>query len=129
MTVYHGNGGVCKVSSNSIAEVEGWSYRESDPALKDIATLGDSEVTHKASGAARGEGSFDCLWDDSDTNGQLAMTIGSTVTLNLYPGGESANKYRTGDVVVESIEETGVFDDLVKWKVGYRGVLTLTTIT
>ena len=48
--------------------------------------MGDTARTYKSS-LTSFSGSIDVFWDETDTSGQGALTIGSEVTLNVYPEG------------------------------------------
>lgn len=130
MAAHHGNEGEVKVGTTAVACVQSWSYEESDPAMADTWCMGDTEVTHLASGAVQGSGSVSCYWSESDAGGQDALTLGATVTLNLYPEGDSAtNRYYTGDVVIESVSRSGSKGDITTAEFGFRGVLTQGTVS
>jgi len=85
-----GRNGVVKVSSNTVAEVVGFSFDEQCAVIDDSA-LGDQELTYVAGDITR-TGSIECHWDKSDSTGQGALDIGSTVTLVLQREGDD-----TGD--------------------------------
>ena len=40
--------------------------------------------------------SVECFWDETDTNGQIAIAEGSRVTLYLYPEGADSGDYYFG---------------------------------
>jgi hypothetical protein len=104
MATHHGKNGVVKVGANTVAEVDRWSVRESVEVSDDTAQ-GDTAQTHLV-GVPMWNGNLTCHWDETDTNGQQALTIGASVTLNLYPEGTgSGAKYKTGTA---SILEVGI---------------------
>jgi hypothetical protein len=54
------------------------------------------------------EASVEVFWDETDTNGQQAMSVGASVTLNTYPeGSSSTDSYKTGAAIVESRRHQG----------------------
>lgn len=102
MATHHGKHGVVKVGSNTVAEVDRWSVRESVDTVDDTAQA-DTAMTHLV-GIPGWSGSLSCHWDETDTNGQEALTIGASVTLNLYPeGAGSGATYKTGTATITEI--------------------------
>ena len=85
MATVTGNDGVVLIDTNVVAEVTSFTINENADRIEDTA-LGDSNRTYKA-GLADVSGSIECWYDKSDTNGQEAMTVGSTVNLVLRPEG------------------------------------------
>ena len=76
-------------------------------------------------------GTIDCFWDETDTTGQGAMTIGASVTLNLYPeGADSGDTYYTGTALITSIGVSQAHDGLVERSFGFQvtGALSITTV-
>lgn len=101
---HHGNEGSAAVGANEVAEVIDWTYDDSDAGgLLPSLPLGSTEETYVGSGAVRGGGTITCQWDETDTNGQNAMTVGASITLNLYPEGTTGGDiYLTGTAKIES---------------------------
>ena len=130
MPVHHGKEGTIYRTSTTyaIAEVTDWTYDE-DAALVDDSNISDTGKTYKA-GIKDGSGTINCHYDPSNTNGQLAMTAGSSLTLLLYPIGEEVTDRKfTGTVVIGSISRKGGREGLVEATFNYKGVLTDTAIT
>jgi hypothetical protein len=76
-------------------------------------------------------GTVDVFWDETDTTGQGALTIGAEVTLNLYPEGDTAaDTYYTGTAIVTSRSVSSSFDGMVEASIGVQGngALTETTV-
>ena len=72
------------------------------------------------------------LWDETDTTGQGALTIGAEVTLNLYPEGDaSGDVYYTGSAIVTGRTINSSYDGLVEMSISVQGngALTQTTVT
>lgn len=102
MATHKGSEGEVKVGSNLIAEVDGFSWDETADMIEDTE-LSDTYKTF-ITDMFSWTGSIECHWDETDSTGQGAMTIGSSVTLNLYPEGDSGgNTYHTGTVLITSI--------------------------
>lgn len=93
MANHTGSEGVVKVAGSTIAELRNWSISEVADMLEDTS-MGDTAKTFKSS-LTSGTGSLDCWWDETDTNGQEAMTVGASVALVLYPEGDTG-----GDVTI-----------------------------
>lgn len=95
MATHHGKDGTVKIGNNTMAEVTDFNYEESAEVVDDTA-MGDTWATHLV-GQFSWTASITCHWDETDTNGQEACTIGSSVTVKLYPeGGDSGDHYVSG---------------------------------
>jgi predicted secreted protein len=91
--------------------------------------MGDTARTYKSS-LTSFSGSLDVFWDETDTNGQGALTIGSEVTLNVYPEGDTAgDTYYTGAAIVTGVSRSASFDGLVEASVSVQGTGALTSTT
>lgn len=129
MATTHGNTGAVYSGANAVAEVTGWSYSTTTDLADDTA-IGDSARSYVASGIVDGSGTINCHWDATDTNGQETLTEGSTVTLHIYPeGNTSTNTEYEGDVIIESIERSGDIGSIVSASFSFKGVLTQDTVT
>ena len=129
MSTHKGSEGIVKVGSNSVAEIRSYSIEESADTLEDTS-MGDSARTYKPS-LTSFSGSLDVFWDETDTSGQGALSIGSEVTLNVYPEGDTAgDTYYTGSAIVTGVSRTGAFDGLVEASISVQGngALTETTV-
>jgi hypothetical protein len=130
MANHTGSEGVVKVgSSNTIAEVREWSLTESADTIEDTS-MGDSARTRKP-GLTSASGSLTCYWDESDTNGQGAMTAGSEVTLNLYPeGADSGDYYASLSAIITEAGKSATFDGMVEATFSFEanGAVTWATV-
>jgi len=129
MATHTGSEGTVKVGSDAIAEIRSFSIEESADTLEDT-TMGDTARTYKPS-LTTFTGSVDVLWDETDTTGQGALTIGAEVTLNLYPEGDaSGDTYLTGSAIVTGRSVNSSFDGLVEMSISVQGngALTQTTV-
>ena len=73
----------------------------------------------------------ECWWDETDTNGQIAMAEGSQVALNLYPeGADSGDTYYTGTCIVTGVSVSTSYDDIVmvSFTAQGDGDLSITTV-
>ena len=128
MATHTGSEGTVKVGSNAIAEIRSFSIEESADTLEDT-TMGDTARTYKSSFTTY-TGSVDVLWDETDTTGQGALTIGAEVTLNLYPEGDtSGDTYLTGSAIVTGRTINSTYDGLVEMSISVQGNGALTTST
>ena len=127
MANHTGSEGVVKIGTNTISEVRSFTITETGDTIED-STMGDASRTYKA-GMKTFTGSVVCYWDETDT-AQIALTVGASVTLNLYPEGTTTgDKYYTGSVLVTSIERSAAFDGMVETTFSYQGTGTLTLST
>jgi hypothetical protein len=129
MATHTGSEGTVKVGVNAIAEIRSFSIEESADTLEDT-TMGDTARTYKPS-LTTFTGTVDVLWDETDTTGQGALTIGAEVTLNLYPEGDaSSDTYYTGAAIVTGRTINSSFDGLVEMSISVQGngALTQTTV-
>ena len=128
MATHTGSEGTVKVGSNAIAEIRSFSIEQSADTLEDT-TMGDTARTYKSS-LTTYTGSVDVLWDETDTNGQGALTIGAEVTLNLYPEGDtSGDTYYTGTAIVTGRTINSTYDGLVEMSISVQGSGALTEAT
>ena len=129
MATHTGSEGTVKVGVNAIAEIRSFSIEESADTLEDT-TMGDTARTYKSS-LTNYTGTIDVLWDETDTTGQGALTIGAPVTLNLYPEGDtSGDTYYTGAAIVTGRTINSSFDGLVEMSISVQGsgALSQTTV-
>ncbi len=128
MATHTGSEGTVKVGSNAIAEIRSFSIEESADTLDDT-TMGDTARTYKSS-LTTFSGSVDVLWDETDSTGQGALTIGAEVTLNLYPEGDaSGDTYLSGTAIVTSRSISSSHDGLVEMSISVQGSGALSTTT
>lgn len=106
MATHWGTEGTVRVGANAVAELIEFEFTQRVAPVDDTA-MGDAWKTHIASsGIKEWSGTAICHWDEGDTNGQEALTVGASVTLNLYPeGATTGDKYWTG---LATITEVGV---------------------
>ena len=125
MAVHKGSEGTVKVGANGILEVRSYSIEESADTLE-TSTMGDTARTYVPS-LTTFTGSVDVYWDETDTNGQGALSIGAAVTLNVYPEGDaSTDTYYTGSAIVTGVTRTASFDGLVEASITLQGTGALT---
>ena len=129
MANHTGSEGVVKVGANTVAEVRSFSIEISGETIEDTS-MGDTTRSFKG-GLISWSGSIDCLHDETDTNGQMALDPGSGVVLNLYPeGAASSDTYFTGSALVTGRSVSASFDGMVEASYSFQGngALTETTV-
>lgn len=129
MATHTGSAGVVKVASNTVAEVKSWTLDQTQDTVEDTA-LGDTVKTFKATQSSS-NGTIDCHWDETDSTGQGAMTIGATVTLNLYPeGADSGDTYYSASAIITSVGVNQSHDGIVERSFGFQvsGAVTIATV-
>jgi len=129
MATHAGSEGTVKVGSDAIAEIRSFSIEETADTLEDTS-MGDGARTYKPS-LTSFSGSIDVFWDETDSAGQGALTVGAEVTLNLYPEGDTAgDTYLSGAAIVTGRSVSSSFDGLVEMSISVQGngALTQTTV-
>lgn len=131
MATHTGSEGTVRVGVNAIAEIRSYSVEETADTVEDTS-MGDAYRTFKTT--LKGwSGSVDVFWDETDTNGQVALVVGTEVTANFFPEGASAGvseKYYSGTAIVTGRTVTGSFDGMVESTITLQGTgaLTLSTL-
>jgi len=128
MATHKGSEGLVKIGANTVAELTGWSVTET------MTPIDDSELSDTASTFLTDRtgwtGSIECHWDETDTTGQGAMTIGASVTLAMYPeGATTGDVYYTGTALITNIERSGASGDTVRASYSVQGTGALTEST
>ena len=125
MATHTGSAGVVKVASNTVAEVRNWSLDQTNDTVE-TTKLGDTVKTYSATQNSS-SGTLECFWDETDTSGQGALTIGATATLNLYPeGATTGDTYYTLSAIVTSVGVSQTHDGLVERSIGFQGTGAVT---
>lgn len=131
MATHTGSEGTVRVGVNAIAEIRSYSLEETADTVEDTS-MGDAYRTFKTT--LKGwSGSVDVFWDETDTNGQVALVVGAEVTANFFPEGATAGqseKYYSGTAIVTGKTVTGSFDGMVESTITLQGTgaLTLSTL-
>jgi hypothetical protein len=119
MATHHGKDGTVKVGANTVAEIMSWSLDESADTVEDTA-MGDSAKSYIV-GTTDASGSMECHWDETDTTGQGALTVGSSVTINLYPeGADTGDTYATGTALINSVGVSVDMGSIVSRSFGFQ---------
>lgn len=113
MAVHHGKNGKVKLSSNVVGEVTKFSVNETVETA-DATSMTDTAKTHIA-GIPGWTAKVEANFDPADTNGQVAMTIGASVTFNGYTDGDATGKkYLTGTATIVGRDVSADMGDVVK---------------
>tara|TARA_S200002703_G_scaffold145464_1_gene139841 strand:- start:262 stop:651 length:390 start_codon:yes stop_codon:yes gene_type:complete len=129
MAIHKGSEGTVKVGTNAIANIRSYSIEESADTLEQTI-MGATSRAYVAS-LSTFSGSVDVYWDETDTSGQGALTIGAEVTLNFYPEGDtSGDTYYTGTAIVTGITRSASFDGNIEASISVQGdgALSETTV-
>lgn len=128
MATHKGSEGTVKVGANAIAEIRSYNINETSDTVEDT-TMGDSARTYLPT-LKTFSGSMDVYWDETDTNGQVALTVGSTATISIYPEGDaSSDTYLTGSIIVTGKTVNASFDGMVEASISFQGTGALSTST
>jgi len=129
MANHKGSEGTAKIGANAIAEIKDWSISETAETIDDT-TMGDTART-KQVGLTTASGSMTAFWDETDTTGQGAMTVGASVTLNLYPEcSTSGDTYATLTALITEKGVSTTLDGMVETSVSFEatGAVSWTTV-
>tara|TARA_B100000989_G_scaffold111781_1_gene81971 strand:- start:407 stop:799 length:393 start_codon:yes stop_codon:yes gene_type:complete len=128
MATHAGSEGKVFIGSDQVAEIKSWSLEITSDTV-DASIIGTSWRKNQAT-IKSWSGSFEGFWDETDTDGQGALSAGGTVTLNLYPeGDDSGDTYWTGDAIITSISYSAAFDGIVEASFSFTGTGALTEST
>jgi len=128
MATHTGSEGTVKVGANAVAEIRSFSLEESGEVIE-TTTMGDASRTYVA-GLNTFSASIEVYWDETDTDGQVALAVGSTVTLSLYPeGADAGDTYYSGSAIVTGVSLASSFDGMVERSITVQGSGALTTTT
>lgn len=126
MANHLGREGVVKLSSTTVGELRNYSLAQSSDVVED-STIGDTFRTRKAT-LKTWSVSGDLYWDLSDA-GQVLLTVGSSVTVNLYPMGTTSATYYSGGGIVTKYDVSAAFDGMVEGSISIEGNGTLSVLT
>ena len=132
MATHTGNGGVVKVGSSpsTVAEVRDFSLSLSGDTIE-TSVMGSTSRTYSP-GMTTGSGSITCFWDETDTNGQEALTIGVDIECELYPEGTSSGaQFYDFQAIVTDVTVSTSFDGMVERTFSFTvdGAVTTSTVS
>lgn len=125
MATLTGNNGTVKVGSVAIAEIRSFSVDETMDTIESTS-MGDTYRTFETS-LKSWSGSVDIFFDDTDTTGQGALTVGSEVTVNFQVEGDTTGDHLlSGAAIVTGRTINSSFDGLVEASLSLQGDGALT---
>lgn len=128
MAVLKGNSGTVLVGSNAIAEIRSFSVDETMDTIESTS-MGDTYRSFETS-LKSWNGSVDVFFDDTDTSGQGALTVGSEVTVSLQVEGTATGAHKlSGGAIVTGRSISSSFDGLVEASLTLQGDGGLTEAT
>jgi hypothetical protein len=124
MTVKSGKAGRLHIGATMVAYLKDVTWSESAGVAEAEYLEGDWKDT--APTTKEWEASATGYWDPADS-GQDAVVVGSTVTLNIYPEGNSASKtYFTGSAVITKKGRNAAVGGFVECDFSFKGNGSLT---
>ena len=121
MAVHTGSAGVVKIGSNIVAEVTD---------VIESTQLSDTNKTYETSRKS-GSVTIECMWDETDANGQVALQEATGVTLLLYPEGATSGDYfYTVPAIVTGNSLSVTMDDIIRMSISAQinGAITRGTV-
>lgn len=132
MVTHVGKDGTVKIGANTIAEITNYSYEETIDTVDDTSFDNtDGWKTHKTT-FKEWSATITCWYDESDTNGQGALDVGSSVTVAFYPeGDDTSDEYRTGTATVTKVAVSSTLEGIVEttFDVMGNGALSVATVS
>lgn len=130
MAVHHGKNGKVKLGSDLVASTQKWSINQ-NVETADTTVQNDTWQSH-LTGIPAWSGSVEALYDPADTDGQVALTIGESVSIGFYSDGDATGKkYFSGTASVTSIPVEADMKGPVKISFNFQGngALTVSTVS
>ncbi|MEX3009005.1 hypothetical protein [Hoeflea sp. TYP-13] len=128
MGVSHGKNGKVKLGANTVAETTKWTLSES-AAAADTTSQGDTAQTH-LTGIPGWSAQVEGWYDPADTNGQSALAIGASVSIEFYTDTDGSGKtYKSGTASVTDIQWESAMDGTNSFSISLQGNGALATAT
>jgi len=128
MATHTAANGVIKVGANAVAEVTGYSIEYTSDTVEDTV-IGDSARTYIPT-LKSFTASLDAMWDETDTNGQVALVVGTTITFSIYPEGDSSgDTYYTGSGIITGRTISTAVGEMITANFSIQGTGDLTATT
>ena len=90
----------------------------------------DTSKTYNTTAIKSWSGSANAFWDETDTNGQVALVVGAAVTINFcFEGKTTGDTYASGSALVTEVGVSSSKGGLVERSFSFvgNGVLTWST--
>lgn len=125
MANHRGSEGIVTVGGNVVAELLSWTVDETGDTIED-SELSDTAKTF-VSDMTSWTASIECQWDETDTTGQGAMTIGATVACVFLPEGNvSGDVSRSGSAIITGKSQGNAKGAMVTQSFSLQGTGALT---
>jgi hypothetical protein len=89
MSTYSGDRGIIKIGSDTILNITDWTLSTSVASRNTSSLGGGSSITREFDGIKDSSGSFNCIYNPGDVNGQELLMEGTKATIVLYPAGDT----------------------------------------
>ena len=117
--------GVVTVGGNVVAELRSMNL-ETSAEMIDATTLTSTSKVNKA-GTKSFTGSIDCFWDETDTNGQLTLEEGASITVvYLFEGNTTGDYSYSFTALVNSVSISSSVDGMVEASFSFTGTGAIT---
>ena len=127
MATVLGKAGFLIVSSLTVLQFRGYTLNHTSDTVEDTV-IGDNFKTRQAT-LQDFRISGDLYFDTADA-GANALTVGSTVTIELYPQGiATASRYYQGRAIITSFDPNARHDGMVEVPFSAEGTGALSTLT
>jgi predicted secreted protein len=129
MATHTGSEGLIKIGADTLGELRSYSLETTGDTIEDTS-MGDSARTYK-SGLTAWSGTASLYFDEADT-AQVALTVGSSITIKVYfEGASSGDKFYEGTAIVTGKSVSASFDGLVESEISFTGTgaLALSTVS
>ena len=124
MATHTGSEGLIKVGTTTIGELRSYTLQQTADTIEDTS-MGDSVRTYKT-GLKASSGSASVFFDEADA-GQILCTVGSAITLNVFPeGNQATDKYYAVEAIVTGYNVSASFDGLVEAEITFQGTGAVT---
>ena len=120
MSRFKGKNGAVLVGANVIAEMRSFSVEES-ASVSDATVMGDDWEEHEQI-VNSWSGSAEVFFDDTDTNGQGALSIGSGVAMSFQMEGNTTGDHKkSGNATVTGFNINSSHDGIVEASIQFTG--------
>jgi hypothetical protein len=129
MAVHTGSAGVVKIGSNIVAEVTAFTL-ETTADVIESTQLTDTNKTFVASRKS-GSVTVECMFDETDSNGQIVLQEATGVTLLLHPEGtDSGDFFYSVPAIVTGNSLSVTMDDMIRMSISCQinGAITRSTV-
>ena len=124
MATHTGSEGTIKIGSTVLGELRSYTLEQTSDTIEDTS-MGDAVRTYKV-GLKGSSGSASVFFDEADA-GQLLCTVGSSITLNLFPeGNQTGDKFYAVDAIVTGYNVSASFDGMVEAEITFTGTGAIT---